>query len=251
MGLVVDLLSTLPEGEVLQVVIGLHWTAVVTSTGGRSQCGLASTLVTDHEHNDSPDVPDAGHLEKKSGLFLAEYARSESPLMRSIGVAAINSLLPVNEQSFIEQNAGQAIVQFGAGKHVVLVGRFPFIPELKAQVGDLTVLEENPLPGELPADSALEVIPDADVVAITGMTLLNRTLENLLSLCAQGSFVILLGPSAPLSPVLFDHKVDLICGSIVDDVPQVLLAVRQAANFRQVHQAGVRLVSMSRERNRY
>jgi len=247
MGLIGDLLSTLPEGEVSDVVIGLHWTAVVTSTGGCRKCGLASTLVSNHEHQDRPDLPDAGHLEKSSGLFLAEYARSDSPLMRSIGVAAINSLLPINEQSFIEQNAGQAIVNFGAGKHVVLVGRFPFIPELIAHVGKLTVLEENPLPGELPADSAHEVIPDADVVAITGMTLLNRTLERLLSLCTDRSFVILLGPSAPLSPVLFDHNVDLICGSIVDDISPVVRTVQQAANFRQVHQAGVRLVSMSRQ----
>jgi len=56
-----------------------------------------------------------------------------------------------------------------------------------------------------------------------------------------------LGPSTPLSPVLFDYGVDLLCGSIVTDIEPVLRAVRQGANFRQVHKAGVQLICMARE----
>jgi hypothetical protein len=80
------------------------------------------------------------------------------------------------------------------------------------------------------------------------MTLINHSLENLLKLCSPHSRVIVLGPSTPLSPILFDYGVDLICGSVVTDVDPVLRAVSQGANFRQVHQAGVRLISMAREK---
>lgn len=167
--------------------------------------------------------------------------------MRSVGVAAINSLLPRYTRTTVEQNAEEVIAVHGKGKSVVLVGSFPFIPRLKTRVGKLTVLELNPHPGELPDTAAQKVIPTADIVAITGMSLINCTLEDLLNLCQPHSFVILLGPSAPLSPVLFEYGVDLICGSVVTAIDPVIVAVRQGANFRQIHRAGVRLISMARD----
>jgi uncharacterized protein (DUF4213/DUF364 family) len=45
MKLLGDLLAELPNGEVLDVCIGLHWTAVVVQINGQRRCGLASTLM--------------------------------------------------------------------------------------------------------------------------------------------------------------------------------------------------------------
>ena len=247
MNLYKDLMSTLPDGDISQVLIGLRWTAVVSKVYGNLQCGLASTLAANHDHHSAPDVPSAGQLEISNGITLAACAESDSSVMRSVGVAAINSLLLSQNQPLVDQNAEEVIAAYGNGKRVVLVGSFPFIPRLESRVGNLTVLEITPSPGELPKNLAKDVIPTADVVAITGMTLINHTLESLLDLCSSQALVILLGPSAPLSPVMFDYGVDLICGSVVTDLEQVIRAIRQGANFRQVHRAGVRLVSMARE----
>lgn len=247
MALLSDLLNTLPDGDVSQVVIGLHWTAIVTEVEGNRRCGLATTSRIHHEHHSEPDVHDAGQLETSTGLGLTDFAQSDSPIMRSVGVAAINALLPPPTKDFVDINAEEVIASHGYEKKVILVGRFPFIPRLRERVGELTVLELYPNPWELPKSAAQDVIPSADVVAITGMTLINHSLENLLKLCSPHSRVIVLGPSTPLSPILFDYGVDLICGSVVTDVEPVLRAISQGANFRQVHQAGVRLISMARE----
>ena len=247
MPLLSDLLNTLPDMKVSQVIIGLHWTAVVTEVEDDRRCGLATTSRIHQEHHNEPDVPDAGRLENSTGLGLTEFIQSDNPLMRSVGVAAINALLPPPVQDVVDTNAEEVIASHGFEKRVVLVGRFPFIPRLKERVGELTVLELNPNPGKFPESAAQDVIPAADVVAITGMTLINHSLEKLLNLCSPQSRVILLGPSTPLSPVLFDYGVDLLCGSIVTDIEPVLRAVRQGANFRQVHQAGVRLISIARK----
>jgi uncharacterized protein (DUF4213/DUF364 family) len=59
--------------------------------------------------------------------------------------------------------------------------------------------------------------------------------------------VLLLGPTTPLSPVLFDHGVHILSGAVVTDVEGVLRTVGQGGNFRQVHRAGVRLVTMRSE----
>jgi hypothetical protein len=78
------------------------------------------------------------------------------------------------------------------------------------------------------------LIPQADLVAITGTALTNHTIEHLLALCRPEVFVILLGDTATLSPVLFEHGVDELSGTKVVDHELVLKCVSQGANFRQI-----------------
>jgi len=212
---------------------------------GEIRCGLASTQTGDQPHG-RPNVSQAGELETLSGLGLATLVKSDLASLVSVGMATINALLPQNPGVWVDLNAEKVIASQGRGKSVVLVGHFPFVDRLRQEVGQLSVLELNPRPGDLPASSASEIIPKAEVVALTGNTLLNHTFAGLLELCAPGALIILLGPSVPLSPVLFDHGVDILSGSVVTSVEPVLAAVRQGANFRQVHRAGVRLVTIQR-----
>ena len=104
--------------------------------------------------------------------------------------------------------------------------------------------EREPADGDLPASAAADILPQADVVAITGMSLVNHTLDDLLELRSPEAKTLLLGASTPLSPVLFEYGIDFLSGSIVTAIDPVLAAVRQGANFRQIHKAGVRLVTM-------
>jgi uncharacterized protein (DUF4213/DUF364 family) len=60
--------------------------------------------------------------------------------------------------------------------------------------------------------------------------------------------VLVLGPSAPLSPILANYGVTTLSGSIVEAIEPVLKAVEQGAHFRQVHQTGVKLVTMTLSR---
>jgi uncharacterized protein (DUF4213/DUF364 family) len=246
MKLLDDLLAALPDGEVLDVCLGLHWTAVLVRSTGQVRCGLASTSVALHNHSAEPDVAQAGQLHTLSALELAHLARSEQPIQASIGVATINALLPPKPALWRDLNAEEVIATHGAGKVVALIGSFPFVPRLRSRVGRLFVLELQPKDNELPAEAAPDILPQADIVAITSMTLVNHSLENLLSLCTPAATVLLLGPSTPLSPILFEQGIDLLSGSVVTNIDPVLTAIKQGANFRQVHQAGVRLVTMSR-----
>jgi uncharacterized protein (DUF4213/DUF364 family) len=247
MAIIDELLAGLPDGPVREVRVGAHWTAVVVELEGRARCGLASTLHDEeHHYGGGPLVREAGDLTSRSGRELAELALSERPTEASIGVAAINALLPRDESAWVDVNAGDVLAERGAGKHVALVGHFPFIPTLREQVGRLSVLERKPRGDDLPAQAAPQVIPQADLVAISGTALINGTLDGLLGLCRPDALVMVLGPSTPLSPVLFEHGVDLLSGAVVEAIEPVLEAVSQAASFRQVHQRGVRLVTMHR-----
>jgi uncharacterized protein (DUF4213/DUF364 family) len=238
MGLLDDLLATLPDAPVRTVLVGVHWT-VVCSRG----CGLASTIPGDGPHGHEA-VRDVGRLHRKSARELAEYARSDNPVEAGVGVAAVNSLLAFDESRAVEVNASRVLAERGRGRVVAIVGSFPFIPRLREQVGELWVLEQRPSRGEHPATEAATLIPRADVVAITGSALVNGTLDGLLALCRPESLVMVLGPSTPLSPVLFDHGADLVSGARVVDEDGVLRTVAQGASFRQVE--GVRLWTMER-----
>jgi uncharacterized protein (DUF4213/DUF364 family) len=103
---------------------------------------------------------------------------------------------------------------------------------------DCWVLERDPASGDLPASEARAILPRADVVALSGTSLLNHTFDDLMGLCRPGAFVLLLGPSTPLSPVMFEDGVDALSGTRVHDANLVLRSVAQGATFQQIKRGG-------------
>jgi len=205
---VVDELLTLVPGEEIalrDVRVGPFWTVVWSERGA----GLASTQRDAHTPHGHSLIRWAGDLKQQTAQTLAELLRSKSPMEAAVGMATLNAVLEVDEARLTDRNASEEIIGRGEGRRVVIVGHFPFIPRVRRAVAHLDVLELDPGPGELPPEAANEVIPQADVVAITGTSLLNNTFEGLVQLCRPEAFVIVLGASAPLTPVLFDFGVDL------------------------------------------
>ena len=159
-------------------------------------------------------------------------------------MAAINSLLDVDESRCEERNGRDVLIEHAPGKSVALVGHFPFVPELREVARELWVLELRLRPGDVPAAEAAPVVPEAEVVAITGAAFVNHTIGRLLGYCRSEALVILIGPTAPLSPVLFDFGVDIISGARVADPPLVLRQVGEGAEFRRMQ--GIRRLTMRR-----
>lgn len=236
-----DVIATLREdAPVREVRVSPFWTAVV-SRG----CGLASTLGPgDHEHG-AVFVGEAGRLASRSGLELTGLAHSDRTLEAGIGLAAINSLLDVDEARCVELNAGELLCERGRGKKVALVGHFPFVPALREAAGRLWVIELHPQPGDVGAEEAEAILPQVDITAITGSAFINQTMERLLSLCRPETLVVVLGPSTPLSAVLFDYGVDVISGTRVIEPDLALRCLSEGATFRQIK--GVRLLTMERK----
>jgi uncharacterized protein (DUF4213/DUF364 family) len=240
MNLLNDLIASIVEdAPVRSILVGAHWTAVCSRC-----CGLASTLLGDKPHGHQK-VREVGLLEHRSALELTELARSDNPLEASIGVAAINSLLEVDEGRAVEINAGDVLIEHGKGKKIALVGHFPFIPDLSQTAANLWVIEQRPSADEYPADAAADLIPQADIVALTGSALINQTLDGLLDLCSGNALVMVLGPSTPLTPVLFQHGATYISGALVHDEEGLLHKIAQGATFQQVKNE-VRLLTLSK-----
>ncbi len=214
------------DSKIHEIHTCIHWTAVVSKN-----CGLSSTFQDDKiPHRPARDV---GQLAQKTALELVEYARSDNLLEASIGMATTNSLLEVDENRCVELNAFEILAEKGRGKNIAIVGHYPFIPKLRKLARKLWVIEKRPRVGDLPAEEAENILPQADVVAITGTSFINHTVEELLGLCKK-SWVMMVGPTTPLSPILFDYGVDMIASSKVVEPQKVIGCISQGATFQQV-----------------
>lgn len=204
--------------EVRDVRVGTTWTAVRTDRTGLS---LTYTLPRD-------EIENSGELIGKSASHLLEFAKTFNFLKLTVGLATINSLITppenlekINILEFIKENA--------TGKKVVFVGHFCGVEEIKPVAKELIVLERNPQEGDLPDTASEYVIPEADIVAITGSTFANKTIERLLQL--SKGLTIVFGPSTPLSDILFDYGADIIGGSIIKNEKYIIEAVSQGAHL--------------------
>ncbi len=108
MNILDDLLNKFDMGlPVRSVLVGAHWTVVCSR-----HCGMAATLTSNHPHG-HVQVRDVGRLHQKSARELAELACSDELMEASIGVAAINSMLEMDESLAVEINASEVLANRG------------------------------------------------------------------------------------------------------------------------------------------
>lgn len=244
-----NLIESLLPGEILAVQVGPSRTAVLAETNDGIRCGLAATLCNpEFDHKCQPSVREAGDLHKMNPADLAGLVESHSFTEVAIGLATINALLPQSPNQWADIHAEEYLFEHGANKNVVVVGHFPFVDRLRPVAKNLWVLELNPRDGDLPAEAAPEVLPQADVVAVTATTLINKTFQGLVELCQPRARVVLVGPSTPLSPIMYDYGVDVLSGTIVTDPHAVMTGIGQGICFHQLRKKKVvKLVTLQRE----
>ena len=229
------------DSPVQEVRRGLHWTAVVSK-----RCGLASTLAHGGCSHGSEGGME-GSLTEMTALELARYCLEEDTAKASIGIAAINSLIDIDPDQYASTDGLKIVKGLSSGKNITVIGHFPYLDTLAEEARNLWVIEKQPHPGDYPEDKGKDLIPQSDIVVITSTTLINKTLPGILGLCRKDSVKMLLGPSTPLSGVLFDYGIDILAGSIVTDKDTVLRSVSEGAGFQQLkRKGGVRFVDIIR-----
>jgi uncharacterized protein (DUF4213/DUF364 family) len=209
---------------------------LMAAVSGR-RTGLASR--TDRDPDPRPiDNADADALARR----LPET--TPSTLERAFALAAANACLtPAAVTSGVK--AQELILKHGHGKRVTVVGHFPFVGAMREVFETFEVLELNPRPGDLPASAAADILPATDLAAITASSIVNGSLAGLLNLLPKTCTTILLGPSTPLTPRLFDLGIHTLAGCRVTDPEACLAGVRQGIHFRRL--PGVEFVVMERE----
>ncbi|VUT23940.1 MAG: hypothetical protein MOIL_00249 [Candidatus Methanolliviera sp. GoM_oil] len=234
MKLIEDLISDLndKDTEVKDVHVGYAWIGVSSKN-----CGVAKNYGTMHESR----VKDLGELTGKTAIELAKYAKSWNMIEAGIGLAAINSLIEprgkkLNTLDFLLENAD--------GKKIAMVGHFPKVSTLRDRADELWILEKNPRSGDLPDTACEYLIPNADIVVITSSAIINKSIERLLEL--SNGYTIVLGPSTPMSPVLFEYGVDMIAGIKVIDEERMMKKIVQGGGMVKQFEDSLEFLVMQR-----
>ena len=163
-----------------------------------------------------------------------EYVRSWQGQEASIAAAAINAYY--NQPAKVEAMQGfhgddasaktlderkklEAFAMYTEqirGKKVAVVGHFPHFQKKWESICDLSILEMQPEWGDYPAEAAEFLLPQQDFVFMTGATFANKTLPRLLEL-SRNAVTVLVGPSVPMHPCLFDYGANGLSGFTVTD----------------------------------
>jgi uncharacterized protein (DUF4213/DUF364 family) len=178
---------------------------------------------------------------------MARAAKSWNFVEASVGIAAIGAWYNMMEHEGVaraielgEKSSFADWRERARGKKVAVIGHFPGIEQTIGDVSELFTLEKFPVADDYP-DSACEyLLPEMDLVFATGVTLINKTLPRLLEL-SRKSGIILVGPSVPLAPALFNFNVRDLQGFIVTDTDKCRAIISGECSGTKVFASGTRV----------
>ncbi|HLE87920.1 MAG TPA: DUF364 domain-containing protein [Candidatus Brocadiaceae bacterium] len=230
-----------------EVRIGVFYTGVVLSTG---HAGMSYTPVQEIPEavccpRSHAKMPQAGHLLNFSVYDLMEYALDDNVLKAAVGIATINALSAIlledDHCPYKPSAFGNALdlIQMTGEDTVVMVGAFPpFIKRIQEITKKLFVIEKNPRTVgkgdsvEIEPEARLqELIPQGNILIITGVTLVNHTLEPILKLARNARDVVIVGPTASVYPEpLFKRGVTVLGGVRVTDAAKMIHLIGEAGS---------------------
>jgi uncharacterized protein (DUF4213/DUF364 family) len=223
-----------------RAVMGVFFTGVKLSDGSG---GICATLMKDVPDavccpSSSAQIHPPGRIRGRQAIHFLEDLTARSPLRRVLAIAVLSALCagvrksaPPGDYAIHRGVDALDAVDVPRGAHVVIVGAFvPVIKAMKARGQSFRILEKDPATLKAdemrffaPAGQAPLEVPKADVLFVTGTTLINDTLEPILAVAKPGAKIVVVGPTASLSPEAFFRRgVSLVGGVDVTD-PDLLL----------------------------
>jgi uncharacterized protein len=219
------------------VRIGTYLTAVRLSD---QSIGTSATIAEEQPFcaKSSRDFGDFTPLKiRGQGALALLQMKKNRGLLSSLRIAVLSALSARFHTSehykIVEDQDPIQLIDLGSGKKITVVGAFhSYIRKISETGNKLSVLEmnEEALVAEfrkyfVPAMEYKSVLPDSDIVIITGQTLVNGTIDNLLQHISPGAQVIVTGPSGSILPdILFDNNVSII-GAVRIIEPELLLDI--------------------------
>lgn len=243
-------LQNILRGETVtarDVRVGVFYTGVQLLTGhvgvAFTPRGLTDTVCCPKS---ASAAPPAGRMAGRDAWSLAQFARSPVALRRAVGVAALNALSAIaldrREVPGARVLSGVDALEAAAVKPtdaVAMVGAFvPFIKALKGKVASLTVIDKHAeaLKADekrlwCPPEVAAKILSRADVVIITGSTLVEGGTDNVLAAARGARRIVMAGPTAsPWPPTFFARGVDVLGGIRVLDGAKLMEIVGQGGS---------------------
>ena len=214
-----------------RAVVGLFFTAVKLSTGHVGACATPIKAIPDAVccPSSAHAMPFPGKMRGGRAAGFLDEIRQQDGIRRAVGIATMNALAALcwERRPHPDVDLEVGVDAFDAagirpGQIVVVVGAFvPFLRELKKRGQPYLVLEQDPATlkaDELPfyrhAAQAFAVVPQADVLLVTGTTLLNDMLDEILAAARPDACKVVVGPTVGLVPDAYLRRGCGVLGTI-------------------------------------
>ena len=186
--------------------------------------GVSFVLLPDEKMKEYNALQPPDFIGKNPRGFALEFGDGD-PLKETISLAAINAICQhvMMETNFAVDYATDSLglLQVSEGDRVGMVGLFfGLIKPIKRANAELVVIEKNEqliqkFPN-LPITVDATKLNECNKILCTGTTILNNSLDEILSHCSPDAFVSIIGPTAGYFPEpLFTRGVDVVGGRIV------------------------------------
>ena len=240
-GLIADAFgSDLEMIKIERAVFGLFFSGVKLSTG---HGGVCYTPVKEMPEavccpSSARAMPLSGRLKGRTAAEYLEYIFDKNILKRTLGIATLNALTslywqlqpPTDYTIEYGYNAFDDVDPAKYGYSVVVGALVPMLKKLISADADFTVMEmdSRTLKGReldhyAPPSEADKCVPTADLMVITGVTVLNDTLPGLLEMRKPGAEIIVTGPTVSMLPdAFFERGVTTLGGIVVTDADELL-----------------------------
>jgi hypothetical protein len=220
------LASSAPNCKVADLRVGLGYVGIKLDN---DSAGIAAVLFDALPHGCTV-MPAAGSFAGSAAQDLLKFlVEGKNPLEIALGLACANALTKPPMDSGNDQEA-TTYLNLKPDEKVTMVGLFsPLVERIRSTGAILTIIEKNPARLELLSqEDKQRALKECDVAIITATTLLNSTFEETIALLDAPRSVILMGPSTPLVPEIFqDTPVTHLGGSVVFDTAKVLQIISE------------------------
>lgn len=219
------MISPVGEDTVVRTACDSYWAFVSTSVSA----GIALPFP-----NETLPGKFAGGFEGLPLRKAAEAAKSWNFREAGFGMAAVNAWYNT-EKNIEDLGAEEPFENYCTrgidfkGKKVAAVGNLKNIHTYAREAEEIFVLERMDIEGTYPDSACDYILPQCDVVIITGSSLVNKTLPHLLEL-SRDAYTILTGPSVPLCPGLFDFGADRIAGMVLTQPEAIYGEIRKGVS---------------------
>jgi hypothetical protein len=144
------------------------------------------------------------------------FADSDDALRLGLIIACLNGSLPLCED-LSEANAVDPFAEMIKHCRTCFIGHFPQAEIWRDQGHPVTIIELQPRNGDIHWNDSKPALRDAEIVFITGLTLLNNTFLEALDRTPRAKYRVLLGRTVPFCPLFFEYGIHLIGSTQISD----------------------------------
>ena len=240
--------APLEEIWIDDLVIGIFFTGVKLSTG---HAGCAFTPIGEIPEavccpTTAARMPQAGILEGKPVSEIIPYTLDPNVVKSAMGVATLNALSQLilesangKEYEMIRDRDGFNLLNIQPHETVSLIGAFgPYIRRLKMMGNPFFIIEKNPQTLRLdemkhfkPESEMRDAIEKSSVVVSTGTSIVNHTVDHILSLLRNGIRAAIIGPTASMIPdAFFKRGVHVMAGIEIQKPDTMIKILKQGGS---------------------